>query len=519
MLFHASHGLWALTAWLASASALPTLQTSSGQELVNLLERAANPELDIAVSPKASILHPGDAGFAEDTQRWSERDAPTFKVAFFPATEKDVAIGLKYMTSHNVSFLAASGSKGFSKTLASVQGGVNLNLKNFDKVTYDKAKKTMTVGGGAKFQQLWTLAYNEKRELPLSSACVGVGGCTVGGGHGWLQGKYGLVIDAVLSMRVALWDGTIVTASETQNSDLFWAMRGAGQNFGIMLEFTMKTWPQTNGGMFYNADMSFTSDSLEGVVGVINDIIPTQPADLGIDFVIFTNATTNQTQLYLGFVYLGDAEKGKELAARFADSKQKGIQRTLFNESMARWDQLSDVVVGGFIDQACSGGSNQQVDVYTANTKQIDAGQARRIWDSYDDFVAKHPGAARSTVLWEVFAQQALRNPPGGADRTAYAGRDTATVLVLVQGIYNDAALGPDVDAWARPWRDEITSTSGYPRQTIYMNYAHGDEPLEAMYGYEPWRLDRLRRLKAKYDPHGHFNHYNSVLGITKQGY
>lgn len=128
----------------------------------------------------------------------------------------------------------------------------------------------------------------------LSSACVGVGGCTVGGGHGWLQGKYGLVIDAIISMRVALWDGTIVTASEKQNPDLFWAMRGAGQNFGIMLEFTMKTWPQTNGGKIYNADMSFTSKSLEGVLEVINDIIPTQPADLGMDFVIFTNQTTNQ---------------------------------------------------------------------------------------------------------------------------------------------------------------------------------------------------------------------------------
>jgi fumiquinazoline A oxidase len=130
------------------------------------------------------------------------------------------------------------------------------------------------------------------RLLALSSACVGVGGTTVGGGHGWLQGKYGLVIDAIVGMRVALWNGTIVDASATENPDLFWAMRGAGHSFGILLEFTLKTWPQTNGGMLYNVDMAFTDESLEGVLGVMNEIIPTQPADLGMDFVMFTNATT-----------------------------------------------------------------------------------------------------------------------------------------------------------------------------------------------------------------------------------
>ncbi|KAK8053060.1 hypothetical protein PG996_012361 [Apiospora saccharicola] len=142
-----------------------------------------------------------------------------------------------------------------------------------NKVTYDTAKKTITVGGGARYREIWTTAYNAKRELPLSSACVSVGGCTVGGGHGWLRGKYGLVIDAIVSVRVALWDGTIVTASETQNSDLFWVMRGAGQNFGIMLEFTMKTWPQTNGGKIYNADMSFTNKSLEEVLEEVLETI------------------------------------------------------------------------------------------------------------------------------------------------------------------------------------------------------------------------------------------------------
>lgn len=232
-----------------------------------------------------------------------------------------------------------------------------------------------------------------------------------------------------------------------------------------------------------------------------------------------------QTQIYLGFVYLGDQAKGEQLAARFADSKKTGIERTHFNETTARWDELSDVAVGGFIDVACSetaaltpDAPQQQVDVYTANTKRFDIAQTRRIHDSYAAFIAQHPDARSSTVLYEVFAQQAYTRVKDPA-ATAYADRGRANILVLLQGIFTDPAVGPAVDAWARPWRDAIARTSGYPRQYVYMNYAHGDEPLEAMYGYEPWRLERLRKLKARYDPHGYFNHFNSVLGTTAQGY
>ncbi|KAK7992613.1 FAD-binding domain-containing protein [Apiospora saccharicola] len=251
MLRHIALSLWAASAWTVPTNAMPTLQARTGGDLVNLLERATDPQWNLTAAHGSSILHPSDLTFATVTHRWSDWEAPTFSLAFVPTTGQDVAMGLKYMSQRNITFLAMSGGHGSSVTLKSVQSGVALSLTSMNKVTYDTAKKTITVGA-------------------LSSACVGVGGCTVGGGHGWLRGKYGLVIDAIVSMRVALWDGTIVTASETQNSDLFWVMRGAGQNFGIMLEFTMKTWPQTNGGKIYNADMSFTNKSLEEVLETIN---------------------------------------------------------------------------------------------------------------------------------------------------------------------------------------------------------------------------------------------------------
>jgi fumiquinazoline A oxidase len=98
-------------------------------------------------------------------------------------------------------------------------------------------------------------------------------------------------------LRVALWNGTIVDVTADQNVDLWWAMRGAGHNFGIVLEYTFKTFPQVNDGMNYNGDMTFTIDSLEGVLGVINDLIPNQDPALAIDFFVVYNETTGNVSI------------------------------------------------------------------------------------------------------------------------------------------------------------------------------------------------------------------------------
>jgi FAD/FMN-containing dehydrogenase len=73
---------------------------------------------------------------------------------------------------------------------------------------------------------------------------IGIGGLTTGGGTGALTGQYGHIVDNLLSVRVALADGTVVSASNDSNSDLFWAIRGGGSNFGICTEFTYRAHPQ-----------------------------------------------------------------------------------------------------------------------------------------------------------------------------------------------------------------------------------------------------------------------------------
>lgn len=97
-------------------------------------------------------------------------------------------------------------------------------------------------------------------------------GALLGGGHGRLQGKYGLLLDQLSSARIILHNGTIVTASTSQNADLFWGIRGAGHNFGVVTEATIKIYPVDNGGNHYNAVTFYDDWQLEDIFSAMNNV-------------------------------------------------------------------------------------------------------------------------------------------------------------------------------------------------------------------------------------------------------
>lgn len=89
-------------------------------------------------------------------------------------------------------------------------------------------------------------------------------------------------MDAIQSLRVILANGTVVDVSATENQDLLWAMRGAGQNFGIVVSAVLKTFPQTNNGLHYDGELAFTGDKLEAVFELTNKLMDEGwPAELG----------------------------------------------------------------------------------------------------------------------------------------------------------------------------------------------------------------------------------------------
>lgn len=114
------------------------------------------------------------------------------------------------------------------------------------------------------------------------SPCVGLVGLTLGGGIGTLQGKHGLVMDSLLSLRIATAQGEFVTVSKTEEPDLFWAMRGAGANFGIVTSATYRVHDATNNGQFVSADYEFDGASSRSLWELLKSFDHEMPPELSV---------------------------------------------------------------------------------------------------------------------------------------------------------------------------------------------------------------------------------------------
>ena len=223
----------------------------------------------------AKVYGPGEDGYAATIERWSRAAEKPAGVSVQPTTPEDVSIAVKYATDNGID-IAVKGGGHSTAGASSTDGGINIDLARMRNVRVDAENKLLYVQGGALWHDVDGAAW--KHGLATVGGTVadtGVGGLTLGGGYGHLSGKYGLVIDNIVSITTVLANGDIVKTSETEHPDLFWALKGAGQNFGVATEFVLKAYPQ---GEAYAGMMLFppTPEIVEKVVNTLNDLFQIQ---------------------------------------------------------------------------------------------------------------------------------------------------------------------------------------------------------------------------------------------------
>ena len=148
--------------------------------------------------------------------------------------------------------------------------------RNLTKMEFAADGKSATLGGGLRGDDVVPALWARGKQTTTGSCrCVSLLGPALGGGHGWLQGQYGLGADQILSARVVLANGTAVKASNTENSDLFWALRGAGHNFGVVTEVEYKLYDAVRPNWAYQS-FTFRQDRLEEVYRVHNEVMRNQ---------------------------------------------------------------------------------------------------------------------------------------------------------------------------------------------------------------------------------------------------
>lgn len=203
---------------------------------------------------EGEVLTPGEPGYdgacAAWNLAWTQRPAVVVRVA----SENDVVLAVQYAVSAGLA--VAVQSTGHGVTVPADPECVLIVMGALNTVTVDAAAATATFGGGATWAPV--LAAAQQHSLaPLvgSSPNTGAVSYSLGGGIGWLTRKYGLALDAVRSLRVVLADGRVVTASEAEEADLFWAMCGTGGgSLGVVVEITVGLVPVSEvyaGSLFY----------------------------------------------------------------------------------------------------------------------------------------------------------------------------------------------------------------------------------------------------------------------------
>ena len=214
---------------------------------------------ELRESVRGEILTADDEGYAEACRVWNgahDGHRPALIVRCTGAA--DVAAAIGFARSNDLTIAVRGGGHsvaGFS----TCDGGMVIDLSPMKSVRVDPDSRRATVGGGA----VWADVDHETQAYGLATtgglvSSTGVGGFTLGGGIGWLMRQYGLACDNLVAADVVTADGRLVHASETENADLLWGLRGGGGNFGVVTQFELalhQVGPMVYAGpIFYAAD-------------------------------------------------------------------------------------------------------------------------------------------------------------------------------------------------------------------------------------------------------------------------
>ena len=361
--------------------------------------------------------------------------------------------------------------------LSSVDGGIVIDLSQLTGIHVDPQARTARAQGGA----TWGLFNRETQIHGLATtggviSTTGIGGLTLGGGIGWLMGKHALALDNLLSVELVLADGRVVKVSAAEHSDLFWAVRGGGGNFGVAASLEYRLHPV--GPVIIGGLIAYPFAAAWDVLRFYRDVA----ARLPDDFTVFA-----------GLVHAPDGS-GEKLAAivlchcgSLADG-ERAVQPIKSYGAPAMdaivpmpYCQVNAMLDGGFPRGALNYWKSQFLAALSDDA-------IRMMIDSF----AACPTPMGSLFL-EYFHGAVTRI---GETDTAFPHRSRGyNLLVLAEWLGhkdNQACI-----TWAR---DSYAAFQPYLGANRYVNYLADDERDAVAAAYGP-NYRRLQQIKAKYDP------------------
>jgi FAD/FMN-containing dehydrogenase len=437
-----------------------------------------------------AVVRPGDPDFEAATLIWNGGITKRPALVIRATTTDDVLEAVRFCVENDLEMSIKGGGHNIAG-LGLSDGGVTLDLSLMRDVGVDVEGRTVSVGPGCLLGDVdrETQTHGLATTLGFVSE-TGVAGLTLGGGFGYLTRQFGWTVDDLLAVEMVTAGGSMLRASRTENEDLFWALRGGGGNFGLVIEFVFRLHeigPEVTAGL-----IAWSADEAAGVTDLFRRVTQSAPRQLTMAM-LMRNAPAapwlpeeHHGRPMVGFV-VNHTGTPEEAEADLAEVRSFGTP----------W---ADVI---------------QVKEYAAQQSMLDATQPKGMnyyWKS--EFVSELGDEVLATYRAQVEGLEAPANQivlfhiegdlnEHPEDDGAVGNRDAAYACVI-------QAMSPvgDIDAsernrdWVRSaWRAmKPFSTGGN-----YINFQTEDEGEERAGEAYRGNMDRLRRVKAEYDPENIF--------------
>jgi FAD/FMN-containing dehydrogenase len=398
----------------------------------------------------------------------------------------DVIAAVNFAREHDLLLSVRGGGHNVSGA-GTNDGGLVIDLSAMRAVWVDPEARTVRVQGGA----TWGDVDRETQLFGLATpggaiSTTGVGGLTLHGGWGWLRRKYGYSIDNLLAVQIVTADGQVCTASETENPDLFWAVRGAGSNFGVVTALTFRLHPV--GPLVAMTAPFYALEDAERVLAAWRDVAASAPDELGFNALFWSVPAVEgfplelhgRAVLILVSVYAGDAGEGERVLQPL---------RKLATPLLDLSGTMPYAALQGAFDPFFPKGW-----LYYWKSRYLDRLDAETI-AAIIGYAADRPSPETLIALWHLRGGAASRVE---ATTTAFGSRDASYLLSFDTTWINPADSERSI-AWTRSaWADMRRFGSG----GLYLNFAgFGEEKEDLVRAGYGANYERLVELKTKYDP------------------
>lgn len=441
---------------------------------------------------KGSIYSPKDKEYADLRTVYSASVNKYPKLIVQCSCPADVVVAVQFGRKNHLPISVRGGGHS-GPGYGVCDDGLVIDLSKMNEVKVDPKKRRAKVGGGALLRDLDDATHAHGLAVPAGiNSTTGVGGLTLGGGHGYLSRKFGLTVDSLIGAELVLADGRLATASETENQDLFWAIRGGGGNFGVVTSFLFTLHPVRNiygGPTFWNLGdatqilqwyRDFTKEAPDDIYGFFSfHTVPSSDP--------FPEAIWGKKMCGVVWCCTMPPEEAERILSpvleRFppvfqylAEMPYPALQ-SLFDPFYPKGMQW--YWKGNFVDQL------------------LDAAIALHL-----EHADKMPAGLSTMHLYPINGKVHERN---GKDM-AFAHRDSLWSQVIV-GVDPDPGMFGTIRSWARGYWEALKP---YSAKGGYLNFMmeEGKTTVKNMYGDN---YDRLVAIKRKYDPENVFRSNQNI--------